>query len=338
MSGGVDSSVAVAILVEQGYDVIGVTLHVMPAAKTIPAATEDAGRAAKHLGISLEVVDVAGAFERFVITNFTQEYLAGRTPNPCIRCNRVIKFATLLEKAAEWGADYVATGHYARVKKRQGRWALRRGADRRKDQSYMLAALAQEQLGQTLFPLGEAAKDDVRELARAEGLPTAEREESQEACFIPDGDYRAFLLERLGKPKPGPILSADGELLGHHKGLIYYTIGQRRGLGISDPRPYYVTRLDAERNAVIVGHEEEVLRDSLVVRDINWVSLPPQSEPFDCLAQIRYRHTPTPATVMPTGNKLEVRLKKSQPAVAPGQSAVLYDDDGYVLAGGIIDA
>jgi tRNA-specific 2-thiouridylase len=337
MSGGVDSSVAAALLLEQGYDVSTVTMR-MVATPGALAAADMARRVADQLGISHTVWDCADVFEQAIIEYFTGEYLAGRTPNPCVRCNRLIKFGVLLDRAAKSGAEYLATGHYARVGLRKGRVALRRAAWRPKDQSYVLAGLSQDQLTRALFPLGHLAKDATRERARAWGLASAERAESQEICFVPDDDYRAFLVQRVGPPKPGPLLSAQGEVVGQHKGLMYYTIGQRRGLGIVAPRPYYVVALDPARNAVIVGHEEETRSESLTAGPVNWVSLAPQTESFECLAQIRYLHLPVAATATPGADRLAVRFRDPQRAVTPGQWAVLYDEEDYVLAAGTIES
>jgi len=337
LSGGVDSSVAAALLLEQGYDVVAATMRVLSAAQVEGSPSEEARRVSEHLGIPHETLDLSAPFERDIVTHFAQEYAAGRTPNPCIRCNRLIKFGAFLKKATQFGAAYLATGHYVRVEHRHGRHALRRGVDRPKDQSYVLAALTQEQLANALFPLGGFTKAQVRARARALALPAADAEESQEACFIPEGRYGDFLAERLGPPEPGPILSTRGDLLGQHKGLIHYTIGQRRGLGISDPRPYYVTALDPARNAIIVGHDEETLCGALTAGHVNWVGMPPQADPFECRVQIRYLHQAVPATVTPVGNRIKVHFHEPQRAVAPGQWAVLYDDDGYLLAGGIIE-
>jgi tRNA-specific 2-thiouridylase len=283
------------------------------------------------------VLDCVEAFACEVINPFVEEYRAGRTPNPCVVCNRTVKFGLLFDHARQMGAGRAATGHYARVEARAGRFALRRAADKRKDQSYVLAALSQDVVAHALFPLGEVRKEAVREKAHGLGLAAAERDESQEICFVPEDDYRRFLLERCGPPKPGPILSSKGEVLGEHQGLIYYTVGQRKGLGIAASRPYYVLELDPVHNAVVVGHEEETYCLHFAARDVNWCALAPQTERFDCLVQIRYLHTAAPATVTPAGDRLDVRFHEAQRAVTPGQWAVCYDADGYLLAGGVID-
>lgn len=342
MSGGVDSSVAAALLFEAGYEVVGITMRVLPASRpTAENARPDpvvaAQAVATRLGIPHRVAEVAARFEEDVIAPFVAEYAAGRTPNPCVRCNRRIKFGALWELAEAAGARYLATGHYARVERGSDRTLLRRACHRPKDQSYVLAGLSQPQLSRALFPLGGLAKSDVRAKAETLGLPCVEAAESQEICFIPGDDYRAFLAKRLGTPKPGPIYSTRGEILGEHKGLFCYTVGQRKGLGIAAPRPYYVVALDPARNAVIVAHEEETYCTGFLTADVNWCSISAQEAPFECFVQIRYLHTPVPATVGVTDNGLEVRFHTPVRAVTPGQWAVCYDSEDYVLAAGTID-
>ncbi|MBI4557816.1 MAG: tRNA 2-thiouridine(34) synthase MnmA, partial [Candidatus Hydrogenedentes bacterium] len=342
-SGGVDSSVAAALLAEQGYDVIGMTMRVasgegressQKACCTLDAA-EDARRVAHRLGISHYVVNYLDRFEREVIDDFVDEYLAGRTPNPCARCNQRVKFGALFEKAAAIGADYIATGHYVRCEPRNGRHTLRRAVYRPKDQSYSLAGLRQDQLARALFPLGGLTKEETREKARAFGLVTANKPESQEICFVPDNNYRNFLAQRVGSGEPGPILSVRGEVLGRHAGLMNYTVGQRKGLRIAAAAPQYVLQIDLSRNALVVGPQDEAFSESLAAADVIWGALSPQTEPFDCLVQIRYQHAAVPATVYPNGTSFTALFHTPQRAVTPGQWAVLYDDD-YVLAGGII--
>ncbi len=335
MSGGVDSSVAAAVLLERGYEVIGATMHL----SRTPAgadAIESARRASERLGIALHVWDGEVLFEREVIGYFVGEYQCGRTPNPCVLCNRVIKFGAFREAFASLGAELLATGHYARVERHGERLGLRRGQWRPKDQSYVLANLSQEQLGACLFPLGELSKDEVRARAAALGLKNADRPESQEICFIPDDDYRAFMTARGAHQEPGPIVNTAGEELGRHQGLAWYTVGQRRGLGIAAPRPLYVLEIDPSRNTLIVGFDEETLCPALHTGPANWVALPPQSAPFRCLAQIRYLHKPAPALAVPEGGGIEVRFDAPQRAIAPGQFCVLYDEDDRVLAGAVI--
>lgn len=344
MSGGVDSSVAAALLVEEGFDVRGVTFHLMPDGGlrftlepccSIETA-EDARRAAERLGIRHSVWNAVEPFEQSVIGDFVREYRSGRTPNPCIRCNRHIKFGLLSDLAREWGAQFIATGHYARVETREGRATLLRAMDRGKDQSYVLACLNQEQLRCTLFPLGNQTKGETRAKARALGLTSAERPESQEICFIPDNDYGRFIESRIGPTEPGPILSADGSVLGRHKGIAHYTVGQRKGLGLAAPRPYYVLAIDAARNAVVVGHDDETRASTLDANCVNYCSGVVPDEPFDASVQIRYRHTAAPARVIPDGDHAFVEFHVSQRAVTPGQWAVFYVGD-EVVGGGIID-
>lgn len=336
MSGGVDSSVAAALLLEQGYDVIGMTMRVTPSPAALDAA-EDARRAAEWLGIPHYVADYEERFEREVIQDFVSEYLAGRTPNPCFRCNRKVKFGALLEKAMDLGADYFATGHYARKAERGGRVAVRRARYLAKDQSYALAGLRQEQLRRILYPLGELTKEEVRETARSLDLLTSEKPESQEICFVPGDNYHRFLVERAGPGEPGPIVTRAGEVLGQHKGLMHYTVGQRKGLGIAAPRPLYVLELDAKRNALVVGYAEETYFHKLIASEVIWGALENPGGSFRGWAQIRYNHHPAPATVHVTPVGLEIAFDEPERAVAPGQWAVLYDEEGVALAAGLIE-
>jgi tRNA-specific 2-thiouridylase len=281
-----------------------------------------------------------------VVENFVEEYLRGRTPNPCIHCNDQIKFGFLLRKAEELGARALATGHYARIvrspsldKFKEPRYLLLRGKDRNKDQSYFLFPLTQEQMGKVLFPLGDKSKAEVRQVAARLGLRVAQKEESQEVCFIPDNDYRRFLEDRRGKEisKPGEIINRRGEVLGFHPGIYSYTIGQRRGLGISAPQPYYVLALDCRRNRVIAGKKDELLADGLIAGEINWISFPSLDEEVEALVQIRHRHPGVPAVISPLeDHKVRVQFKVPQKAVTPGQAAVFYRGD-EVLGGGWIE-
>jgi len=338
MSGGVDSSVAAALLLDTGYDVVGITMRLLApgSLRSKPSPTEKARGIAARLGIPHYVVDLREPFKHHVVDYFVSEYRVGRTPNPCIRCNQRVKFGALLEEAERAGAQYLATGHYVRVAKEEGRYAVCRVKYRAKDQSYVLAGLSQDQLRRVIFPLGELTKEETRAKARSLGLDIAESSESQDICFIEDGDYHRFLAERGESGQPGPILSTTGEKLGSHTGLPKYTIGQRKGLGIAAARPYYVVRLDPERNAVIVGHREETFAKRLTAREVVWQGMPPQSEPFECDIQIRYRHEAAPCVVEPEGARFSAKFRVPQRAVTPGQWAVLYRGD-MVLAAGTID-
>lgn len=345
MSGGVDSSVAAALLVDQGYDCVGMTMRVASgegrehsdkACCTVEAAG-DARRVADRLGIPHYTVNYVERFEREVIADFAAEYAAGRTPNPCARCNQRVKFGALYEKCVALGADFIATGHYARKVERGDRAGLRRAVYRAKDQSYNLAGLGQAQLRRALFPLGEMTKEEARAVARERSLVTWDKPESQEICFVPQDDYRAFLDERVGAGAPGPIVNTKGEVVGQHSGLTHYTVGQRKGLGIAAPRPYFVLKLDVANNVLFVGHEEEQGETRLTAEEVVWGALAPQSEPFACTVQIRYRHEPVPAvaTASEDGTRLEIALERPERGVTPGQWAVCYDGD-VVLAAGLI--
>jgi tRNA-specific 2-thiouridylase len=324
MSGGIDSSVAAARLKEEGHEVTGVTMRLNDGDGLNAAA---AGRAAQRLGIPHQVVDLRDVFAREVIAHFCREYGEGRTPNPCVRCNRYIKFGALLEKAREAGADYIATGHHARIEKddNNGRYRLKKGADRQKDQSYFLYALTQQQLGRALFPVGGEL-----------GLAAGNRPESREICFIPGDDYPEFIKDRAPETaRPGPIIDTDGNILGEHRGIASYTVGQRRGLGIASREPLYVTAIDPERNAIIVGAREKTYRRELTATGLNWLTTRPES-PFKAKARIRYRHPEAAAEVTPLGNgRARVEFARPQMAITPGQAVVFYDGDS-IIGGGTI--
>ncbi len=347
MSGGVDSSVAAALLVEQGYDCIGMTMRVASgegrehsdkACCTADAAI-DAKRVADKLGIPHYTLNYVDRFEREVVDDFVHEYLQGRTPNPCARCNQRVKFGALYEKCLALDADLIATGHYARKVEREGRQALRRAAYREKDQSYNLAGLGQEQLERALFPLGGHTKDGTRSIARELGLVTWDKPESQEICFVPDDNYRAYLDSRVGPREPGPIVNTQGEVVGQHNGLTHYTIGQRKGLGIAAPRPYFVLRIDTQNNVLFVGHEEETGNRSLIADEVVWSGRAQTADSFRCTAQIRYRHTPVPAECHPLENgAVEVRFDMPERSVTPGQWCVLYEDECVLCAGIVREA
>ncbi len=353
MSGGVDSSLAAALLVEQGYQVTGVTMHLWACERSIDLrassccsleAGEDARRVCQMLGIPHYVFNFRQEFGTCVVQEFAREYERGRTPNPCLACNREIKFRLLLNRAQALGARYLATGHYARILPAEegGRpvFHLLRGVDRRKDQSYVLYMLGQEELAHLLFPLGEMNKAQVRREAERRGLPNAGRRESQEICFIPDDDYRRFLAESFPEiARPGPIREVGGRVLGTHQGLPYYTVGQRKGLGLSGyPRPLFVIAIDAADNALIVGPEEALFRTSLDAEQTRFVDGGWPAEPQRVEAQVRYRTPAAPGRLFP-GEPARARLEFASPqrAITPGQAVVFYRGE-RVLGGGIIAA
>ncbi len=348
MSGGVDSSVTAALLKEAGYECIGVTMQLWPA--DLPrrdvesgccslSAVEDARRVAARLDIPYYVLNFADVFNREVIEQFAEEYLRGRTPNPCIQCNRKIKFGALLAKADELDCQYVATGHYARIDfdAERGRYVVRRGVDERKDQSYTLYDLKQDQLARILTPVGEFTKPQVRELAARFGLVTAKKPDSQEICFVAGMDYREFLKERVpASRRPGPILDLQGNVIGQHEGIAFFTVGQRKGLGLSSKEPLYVVAIDPARQAVIVGPAEAVYGTSLVAEAVNWVAIPALDGPREVLCKIRYNVQPVPARIepLPDGRVLTL-LDVPQRAITPGQAVVWYEGD-TVVGGGVI--
>ncbi|HUV75735.1 MAG TPA: tRNA 2-thiouridine(34) synthase MnmA [Dehalococcoidales bacterium] len=341
MSGGVDSSVAAALLKQAGHQVTGVTMQICPPPKCGIIAAEDAKKVADKLGIPHQVMDFSDIFAQKVIAEFCEEYRRGRTPNPCIRCNQYIKFGILRERARGLGADFIATGHHARIEKDEakGLCLLQRGADQDKDQSYFLYALTQEQLSYTLFPIGNLTKEKVREIAREMELPVATRPESQEICFIPEGDYANFLKDYIPRAaEPGPILDEQGNRLGSHQGIMSYTIGQRKGLGISSKEPLYVTAIEPERNVIVVGSKDRVFGDELIAAKLNWIAIAKPTSPITVKARIRYRHRETEATVKPLDeSRVSVKFKEPQMAITPGQAIVFYDGD-IVLGGGTIDS
>jgi tRNA-specific 2-thiouridylase len=336
----VDSSVAAALLKQDGHEVIGATLllYTPSDTKQTPEAVRDASEAAAKLGIPHHVIDLRDIFARDIISYFCDEYSQGRTPNPCVRCNERIKFGALREKAQELGADFLATGHYARIEtdKATSKRLLKKWKDPLKDQSYFLYRLTQEQLNFSIFPLGSLAKKEVRQIAKDTGLPTSARTESQEICFIPGDDYAAFLDKFISADSPGPIIDNEENILGRHRGIRYFTVGQRRGLGITAPEPLYVTAIAPEKNAVVVGSKEQTYTETLVADDLNWISGNPPSFPLNIKARIRYRHPEVEATVTPLDDtSVNVKFYAPQMAAAPGQSVVFYDGD-TVIGGGTI--
>ena len=342
MSGGVDSSVAAYLLLEAGYDVIGATMRLWVDEDDPDAGgccslsnVEDARLVAARLGIPHYVLNYRDQFEQQVVDYFIAEYQAGRTPNPCIACNSRVRFTSFLQQAVAVGCDYIATGHYARVwQGPKGEFRLRKGVDTHKDQSYMLFRMTEEQLRRTLFPLGEMTKPQVRTLADRLDLVVAEKPDSQEICFIPDDDYRRFLLDRQAVSRaPGDILSVHGNILGRHEGAFNYTVGQRKGLGISAPRPLYVVAVDVARNTVTVGYKEDLFAATATITDLHLMD-----DPTGCplTAKVRYSQTEHPCSVTSlSGGTATVTFDPPVRAVTPGQSLVLYDND-IVVGGGVI--
>ncbi len=341
MSGGVDSSVAAALLKEEGHDVIGATMQILPSDGHGLHTEIDAKRVAGKLDIRHYVMDFRNIFAGKVINDFCREYRRGRTPNPCIRCNQHIKFGALLERARELGADFIATGHHARVKldESSGTYLLKKGADSHKDQSYFLCRLTQEQLRHTMFPIGNFTKDRVREIASELNLPVTARPESHEICFIPDDDYARFLKDYIPRTaEAGPILDAQGNVLGRHQGIMFYTIGQRRGLGIAAEEPMYVTAIEPERNAVVVGTREQTYGSELIATDLNWIAIARPEYPIKAKARVRYRHPEAEATISPLDEaSVYVKFTEPQMAITPGQAIVFYEGD-TVIGGGIINS
>lgn len=352
MSGGVDSSVAAALLKESGYDVIGVTMNLfaLPAESCRSEAlssccgwrgAEDAQAVAMALRIPHYVADFRADFEKSVIADFCREYGLGRTPNPCIRCNRFIKFGLLLKKAAELGAEYIATGHHARIQLSRDSSAhlLKKGVDPRKDQSYFLYFLNQAQLGRVLMPVGDYSKKEIRKKAESLALPTAAKRESQEVCFIPGRDYPGFLKGRLPDAfRPGPILDTSGRAVGSHQGIARYTVGQRKGMGIAAAHPLYVTAVDPLANTITVGRNEDLFREELAVSEVSFISGRWPAGSFEARVKIRYRHEEAEAVLIPLERgRVRVEFKKAQRAITPGQSAVFYDGE-IVIGGGIIES
>ena len=349
MSGGVDSSVAAWLLKQQGYDVIGVTMQIWQDEDEFTqeqnggccglSAVDDARRVADWLEIPYYVMNFKSEFRKNVMDYFTAEYLKGRTPNPCIACNRYVKWEALLERSMAIGADYIATGHYARVEQlSDGRYAIKNSVTALKDQTYALYNLTQEQLKRTLMPVGDYTKDEIRAIAEEAGLMVAHKKDSMEICFIPDDDYAGFIdRECNGQvPPPGNFVSTDGKILGRHKGITHYTIGQRKGLGIAFGYPVFVTEIRPDTNEVVIGENKDVFTDTLYAGNLNFMAIEALKEPMRARGKIRYSHEGADCTIrMIDDNTLECKFDKPQRAVTPGQALVLYDGE-YVLGGGTI--
>ncbi len=341
MSGGVDSSVASLLLKENGYQIVGATMclgvkegdNIKPRCCGMQAIM-DAKRVCQRLQIPHYTMDFSKELQEKVIDNFISEYLRGRTPNPCIDCNRHIKFGLFFNKAISMGFDFLATGHYARiVKRRNGDYFLKVPKDKIKDQTYFLYPVKADMLRRLLFPLGDLTKEEVRAIAKYNNLPVAQKPQSQDICFITEDNYHKFILSRVKKPRPGPILDMNGRMLGEHKGIPFFTIGQREGLGLSLKEPHYVISIDASRNQIIVGERKYLKARGFIVRDINLLI---KHFPRDVLVKIRYGHRGTRCKVDLKINNTEVIFDEPQEAVTPGQSAVFYDDN-IVLGGGVIE-
>jgi tRNA-specific 2-thiouridylase len=352
MSGGVDSSVVAALLVEQGYEVIGVTMRIWepPGLDTRDArsccglgAAEDARRVAARLGIRHYVLDFQEVFRRMVVEDYLEEYGRGRTPNPCIRCNEYVKFGALWDRASALGAAYLATGHYARIRHdpERGRWLLLRAADPRKDQSYALYRLSQEQLAHTLFPLGEQGKEETRRLALAMDLPVAQKPDSQEVCFIPDGDTPGFLARMIPETAtPGPVRTPQGETLGQHPGIAFYTIGQRRRIPVAVGEPLYVTEIDPAERAITVAPAAHPSRRArtLIAAQPRWIDREELRGDVVVSAKVRYNMADRPALLSPVEEgRVRVTFEEPQVAITPGQAVVCYHDE-VVVGGGVIES
>jgi tRNA-specific 2-thiouridylase len=347
MSGGVDSSVAAALLVEQGYEVLGVTMRLWTAEDATASRhhkrccsvedTDDARAAADVLGIRHYVINMEREFAEGVVDRFVEEYTLGRTPNPCLSCNEHVKFRPLMEHALALGADFLATGHYARVQHTDSRSELWSAIDSGKDQSYVLYTLGQRELTRTLFPVGEYPKTEIREIARRHRLPNAEKPDSADICFIPSGDYRAFVRDRV-EAVPGDIVGSDGAWVGRHDGIIDYTVGQRKRVPArGGDEPLFVLNVDARSNTVVVGPGDELMAEGLVAEDLRFCNDNPPDTPLDIHARIRYRAAAVPAELRLNGSRAEVRFEQPQRAVTPGQAVVFYEGD-RVLGGGTISA
>ena len=331
MSGGVDSSLAAALLKEAGYEVSGVYMQLWSAHNPSP----DLERTCQLLDIPLHKLNLEAEFQSLVINYFCQEYSLGRTPNPCIVCNQHIKFGLLLNKALEMGADYLATGHYARIERSQNGYRLLKAVDPTKDQSYFLYTLGQTELQHLLLPLGNLRKVEVRRLASKQGLPTSSRHDSQDVCFIPDNDYRLFIAKHIPL-EPGDIVDTEGKVLGRHRGLAQYTVGQHQGLGLASAQRLFVLKLDTTTNRLVVGTKDQLFSDNLIAGKLSWVSGEIPKEPINITAKIRYKSSEVAATLHSRDGVVEINFNQPQRAITPGQAIVFYQGD-TVLGGGIIE-
>lgn len=348
MSGGVDSSVGAYLLKEAGYDVIGVTMQIWQTEDACSleenggccglSAVEDARKVASDLGIPYYVMNFRKEFKENVMDYFVDEYLVGRTPNPCIACNRYVKWESLLKRSLDIGADYIATGHYARVVQLEnGRYTLMKSATAAKDQTYALYNLTQHQLSHTLMPVGEYTKEEIREIAEKIGLQVANKPDSQEICFIPNNDYASFIEETIGKKlEAGNFVTPDGEVIGKHKGIIHYTVGQRKGLNLSMGHPVFVVAIRPETNEVVIGNAEDVFAEKLYCNNLNFMSIEDLDGDMEVTAKIRYSHQGAKAIIRKVDDdKVECVFEEPQRAITPGQAVVFYDGD-YVVGGGTI--
>lgn len=348
LSGGVDSSVAAYLLKEQGYDVIGVTMQIWQEEDSCTleenggccglSAVEDARRVAQKLDIPYYVMNFRKEFQKHVIDYFTTEYLQGRTPNPCIACNRYVKWESLLKRSLEIGADYIATGHYARVEQLpNGRYAIRNSVTAKKDQTYALYNLTQEQLSRTLMPVGAYTKEEIRKIAEEAGLPVAHKKDSQEICFVPDNDYAGFIKNSTGQKIPkGNFVLTDGKVIGEHQGIIHYTIGQRKGLNLSMGHPVFVTEIRPDTNEVVIGESEDLFVNTLICDRVNFMAIEGLEGEIRLKAKIRYNHPGADCVIsMAENGKVLVTFDQPQRAITPGQAVVFYQGE-YVAGGGII--
>lgn len=341
LSGGVDSSVAAYLLKKQGYEVIGVTMHMWQPEgdRSEPASIADARRVAEVLDIPYHVIDFKDVFENKVMNYFVEEYLQGHTPNPCTTCNRFVKWEALLERSHELGADYIATGHYARILKLpNGRYTIKTSATSAKDQTYALYNLTQDQLAHTLMPVGEYTKDEIRQIALEANLPVAQKKDSQEICFIPDNDYASFIERKAGERVPGPgnFVTKDGAVIGQHKGITHYTIGQRKGLNLSMGHPVFVTKICPKTGDVVIGENADVFSSILICDRVNFMGMEDLKEPRKVMAKIRYAHKGEVCLLERLDeNRIRCTFENPVRAITPGQAVVFYEQD-YVLGGGTI--